>query len=67
MTWTDHRVEKLKDLHAKGLSAAAIARKLGGGVTRNAVIGKRHRLGLSDPKQKRVAGKSLRGSGRGRC
>lgn len=59
MTWTEQRVEKLKELHAKGLSAAAVAKKLGG-VTRNAVIGKRHRLGLSDSKQKRIAGKRYR-------
>ena len=46
MAWTDDRVEQLKKLWAEGLSAAQIANKMGG-VTRNAVIGKVHRLGLS--------------------
>jgi len=44
-TWTDERVETLIRLWRDGLSASAIARRLGG-VTRNAVIGKVHRLGL---------------------
>ena len=44
--WTDERVEMLKDMWGKGFSARDIAEKLGG-VTRNAVIGKAHRLGLS--------------------
>ena len=46
MMWTDERVELLKKLWAEGLSASQIAAELGG-VTRNAVIGKVHRLGLS--------------------
>jgi GcrA cell cycle regulator len=46
MGWTDERVELLKKLWADGLSASQIATELGG-VTRNAVIGKVHRLGLS--------------------
>lgn len=46
MNWTDERTEKLKALWADGLSANQIAKQLGG-VTRNAVIGKVHRLGLS--------------------
>lgn len=46
MGWTDERVEQLKSLWAEGLSASQIARVLGG-VTRNAVIGKVHRLGLA--------------------
>jgi len=45
MSWTEQRVETLKDLWAEGLSASQIAGQLGG-VTRNAVIGKVHRLGL---------------------
>lgn len=45
MSWTDERVTLLRDLWAKGLSASQIAVQLGG-VTRNAVIGKAHRLGL---------------------
>lgn len=46
MTWTDERVESLKKLWESGLSASQIAAELGS-VTRNAVIGKVHRLGLS--------------------
>lgn len=46
MSWTDERVETLKKLWLDGLSASQIAAQLGG-VTRNAVIGKVHRLGLS--------------------
>jgi len=46
MNWTDERVELLKKLWADGLSASQIAAQLGG-VTRNAVIGKVHRLKLS--------------------
>lgn len=46
MTWTDERVELLKKLWTDGLSASQIAAELGG-VTRNAVIGKVHRLSLS--------------------
>ena len=50
MGWTDERVELLKKLWADGLSASQIAAELGG-ITRNAVIGKVHRLGLSGPCQ----------------
>lgn len=46
MAWTDERVEELKKLWAEGHSASQIAARMGG-VTRNAVIGKVHRLGLS--------------------
>ncbi len=45
-SWTEDRVEILSKLWADGLSASQIAKQLGG-VTRNAVIGKVHRLGLS--------------------
>ncbi|GJD93752.1 GcrA family cell cycle regulator [Methylobacterium iners] len=45
-SWTDERVELLRRLWEEGLSASQIATQLGG-VTRNAVIGKVHRLGLS--------------------
>lgn len=44
--WTPDRVGTLKVLWAQGLSCAAIAKKLGGGITRSAVIGKIHRLNL---------------------
>lgn len=46
MSWTDERVELLKKMWAEGKSASQIAKELGS-VTRNAVIGKVHRLGLS--------------------
>lgn len=46
MSWTEERVAVLKKLWAEGHSASQIAKQLGG-VTRNAVIGKVHRLGLS--------------------
>jgi GcrA cell cycle regulator len=46
MAWTDELVAKLKVLHAKGLSMELIAERLAG-PTRNAVLGKLHRLGLS--------------------
>ncbi len=47
MSWTDERVETLRAMWAEGKSASQIAKELGG-VTRNAVIGKVHRLGLSN-------------------
>jgi GcrA cell cycle regulator len=46
MGWTDERVSTLTKLWTEGLSASQIAKQLGG-VTRNAVIGKVHRLGLA--------------------
>ncbi|MBI1621050.1 GcrA family cell cycle regulator [Aquamicrobium zhengzhouense] len=62
MNWTDERVELLRKLWAEGLSASQIATQLGG-VSRNAVIGKVHRLKLSgrgrataaQPRAKKVA------------
>lgn len=71
MAWTDERVEILKKLWAEGLSASQIANRLGG-VTRNAVIGKVHRLGLSGrtttsrvkaPRQRRRAAPRAAGGG----
>ncbi|WP_166416248.1 GcrA family cell cycle regulator [Cochlodiniinecator piscidefendens] len=47
MSWTEDRVEILKKMWGEGQSASQIAKELGG-VTRNAVIGKVHRLGLSN-------------------
>ena len=46
MSWTPEKVEKLKDLWGKGNTASQIAEIIGG-VSRNAVIGKAHRLNLS--------------------
>src|SRR5262245_43195697 len=61
MTWNDKRVETLKRLWADGLSASQIAARLGG-VTRNAVIAKVHRLGVaqrsSTPRFRRAARRS---------
>ena len=48
MSWTDERVALLKQLWGEGKTAAEIAKELGEGVTRNAVIGKAHRLKLSN-------------------
>ena len=45
MSWTDERIERLKELWTRGMTASHIADELGG-VSRNAVIGKAHRLGL---------------------
>ncbi len=45
MAWTDERIDRLKSMWEKGLTASQIAEDLGG-VSRNAVIGKAHRLGL---------------------
>ena len=61
MSWTDDRVSRLAKLWAEGLSASQIAADLGG-VTRNAVIGKVHRLGLSG--RAKPAGKSNGGARR---
>lgn len=46
MSWTDERVELLKKLWSEGRTASQIAGELSNGITRNAVIGKVHRLGL---------------------
>ncbi len=46
--WTvEGRVDRLKELTAKNWSAGAIAHELGGGITRNAILGKLFRMGLS--------------------
>lgn len=54
MSWTDERVETLKRMWTEGQSASQIAKELGG-VTRNAVIGKVHRLGLSNREEEEAA------------
>ena len=46
MSWTDEKVAKLKELWGSGKTASQIAEIIGG-VTRNAVIGKSHRMNLS--------------------
>lgn len=45
--WTDKAIERMRDLHDSGFSMSQIAAGLGGGLTRNAVTGKLHRLGLA--------------------
>jgi len=45
MSWTDERIDKLRGMWERGMTASQIAEELGG-VSRNAVIGKAHRLGL---------------------
>lgn len=56
MSWTEERVETLKKMWSEGQSASQIAKELGG-VTRNAVIGKVHRLGLSNRTNGPVTGR----------
>lgn len=46
-TWTPDRIEQLKTLWAEGYSASAVARTLGDGVSRNAVLSKIHRMGFA--------------------
>ncbi len=46
MSWTDEKIDKLKSLWGKGLTASQIATEIGDGISRNAVIGKAHRLKL---------------------
>lgn len=67
MAWTEDRIEALRKHWDAGLSASQIAKELGEGVTRNAVIGKAHRLGLksrpspvkTDREKKKVAPKKV--------
>jgi len=47
MSWTEQQIQMLKDMWGHGFSASEIATRLGGGLSRNAVIGKAHRLKLS--------------------
>jgi len=54
MSWTDEKVNKLKDLWGKGQTASQIAEIIGG-ISRNAVIGKAHRLNLSAKIKTRTA------------
>ena len=54
MSWTEEKVEKLKELWGKGSTASQIAEIIGG-ISRNAVIGKAHRLNLSAKIKTRTA------------
>ncbi|MEP5117863.1 MAG: GcrA family cell cycle regulator, partial [Marinomonas sp.] len=62
MAWTDERIDSLKNMWEKGLTASQIAEELGG-VSRNAVIGKAHRLGLkSRPSPVKAKPKAKKGA-----
>lgn len=63
--WTAERVTRLKELHALGLSCSIIAQRLGG-LSRSAVIGKLHRLGISRHTQPLVRKKTASGQRRRR-
>src|SRR5262249_56803399 len=52
--WDDDLVERLKLLWADGVSASAIALEFGRGITRNAIIGKVHRLGFTNRAERRA-------------
>ena len=65
-TWTDDRIETLSNLWREGMSASQIARDLGHGITRNAVIGKVHRLGLTGRAAPRLPGARRPDQRRGR-
>ena len=54
MAWTDEKTEQLKKLWAEGHTASQIARMLGDDISRNAVIGKAHRLNLAGRTQSRM-------------
>ena len=58
MSWTEEREQRLRKLWEKGYTASQIAKMLGGDTTRNAVIGKAHRLNLAA----RVTSKQSRSS-----
>lgn len=57
--WTEERLAELVKLKAQGLSSSRIAYRLGS-VTRNAVIGKLHRMGLTTPRAARAAKRVVR-------
>jgi len=60
MSWSEQQIQMLKDMWGHGFSASDIAGRLGGGLTRNAVIGKAHRLKLSAGAAARGAAVGLR-------
>ena len=59
MSWTEDKVNKLKELWGKGQTASQIAEIIGG-VSRNAVIGKAHRLNLSSKIKARSSGQQFK-------
>ena len=58
MSWTEAKVNKLKELWGKGSTASQIAEIIGG-MSRNAVIGKANRLNLSSKVNNNISGKNL--------
>ena len=54
MAWTEEKTEELKKLWAEGHTASQISKLLGNGISRNAVIGKSHRLNLQGRAQSRM-------------
>ena len=62
MSWTEEKVNKLKELWGKGNTASQIAEIIGG-ISRNAVIGKAHRLNLSEKiiKRPKLSSKNTKG------
>ena len=61
MSWTEEKVNKLKELWGKGQTASQIAEIIGG-VSRNAVIGKAHRLNLSIKIKTRIITQGIKSS-----
>ena len=59
MSWTEEKVNKLKEMWGKGQTASQIAEIIGG-VSRNAVIGKAHRLNLSSKIKARSSGQQFK-------
>ena len=67
MAWTDERIAQLKAGWEGGMTASQIAEQLGEGVTRNAVIGKAHRLGLESRPSPVKAGEEAETAAAGSC
>ena len=63
MSWTDEQVELLRQLWLDGKSASQISGQLGHGLSRNAVIGKVHRLGLAGRAKSPVKAAAARKNG----
>lgn len=59
-TWTDEQVDRLTTRWRDGASCTQIAAELGGGLTRNAIIGKLHRLGITDADRPRPVARPRR-------
>jgi GcrA cell cycle regulator len=60
MDWTDASIQQLQELWVAGFSAREIAERLGEGATRNAVIGKANRMGLSKPTKSSITRRQKR-------